>query len=82
MIQTERIAMNNKECIKTYSDSGYLIERDGVQYEEAVDPVNSGREYTETDISIEKDVEATVEDYQEALARLGVDLHEEENVEI
>ena len=32
-----------------YSDSGYMIERDGVRYSEAVDPLNSGRVYTETD---------------------------------
>ena len=33
----------------TYSDSGYMIERDGVRYSEAVDPINSCRLYTETD---------------------------------
>ena len=32
-----------------YSDSGYMIERDGVRYSEAVDPIDSGRLYTETD---------------------------------
>lgn len=36
-----------------YSDSGYLIERDGVRYSEAVDPLDSGRVYTETDDPIE-----------------------------
>ena len=30
-----------------YSDSGYMIERDGVRYSEAVDPIDSGRLYTE-----------------------------------
>ena len=30
-----------------YSDSGYMIERDGVRYSEAVDPLDSGRVYTE-----------------------------------
>ena len=33
----------------TYSDSGYMIERYGVRYSEAVDPIDSGRLYTETD---------------------------------
>ena len=29
----------------TYSDSGYMIERNGVRYSEAVDPLDSGRVY-------------------------------------
>lgn len=33
---------------RTYSDAGYYIERDGVQYVEAIDPADSGRVYTET----------------------------------
>ena len=36
----------------TYSDAGFLIERDGALYEEAVDPIGSGRTYTETDAPI------------------------------
>lgn len=45
-----------------YSDSGYMIERDGARYSEAVDPLESGRVYTETDepINIGTD-EPTVE---------------------
>lgn len=38
---------------RTYSDKGMKIERDGVQYDEAIDPANLGRTYTETDISID-----------------------------
>ena len=37
----------------TYSDSGFMIERDGVRYSEAVDPIDSGRVYTETEELIE-----------------------------
>ena len=36
-----------------YSDSGSMIERDGVRYSEAVDPLESGRLYTETDEPID-----------------------------
>ena len=43
------------ELIRTYSDIGMMIERDGVRYAEAIDPKNSGRVYTETDEPIEKD---------------------------
>ena len=39
-----------------YSDSGYMIERDGVRYSEAVDPFGSDRVYTETENKLpEKD---------------------------
>lgn len=34
---------------RTYSDSGMMIERDGVRYSEAIDPAELGRTYTETD---------------------------------
>lgn len=39
----------------TYSDSGMKIERDGALYDEAVDPLDSGREYTESDTPIEEE---------------------------
>lgn len=57
-----------------YSDSGYMIERSGVRYSEAVDPIDSGRVYTETDEPIEVGMrEATEEDYKAALKILGVE---------
>lgn len=34
---------------RTYSDEGYMIERDGVRYSEAIDPAELNRQYTETD---------------------------------
>jgi hypothetical protein len=37
---------------RTYSDENYYIERDGVKYEEAVDPEGTGRVYIETDEKI------------------------------
>ena len=60
-----------------YSDSGYMIERDGVLYSEAVDPLDSGRLYTETDEPIDVGTkEETVEDYKAALQILGVETEE------
>lgn len=53
MIITEQITINNRQFTKTYSDSGYMVERDGAQYSEAIDPAELGRTYTETDIPIE-----------------------------
>ena len=60
-----------------YSDSGYMIERDGVRYSEAVDPLDSGRLYTETDEPIDVGTkEETVEDYKAVLQILGVETEE------
>lgn len=38
---------------RTYSDAGMKIERDGVRYDEAIDPAELDRHYTETDEPIE-----------------------------
>ena len=53
MIVTEQLTINDRQFTKTYSDSGFYIERDGAQYSEAIDPAEFGRTYTETDIPIE-----------------------------
>lgn len=53
MIKTENMTINGKAFVKTYSDSGYFVERDGVRYSEAFDPAELNRQYTETDESIE-----------------------------
>lgn len=59
MIITENVIINGTEFVRTYSDKGYYVEREGVQYSEAIDPIGSGREYTETNISVE-DVLTTI----------------------
>ena len=57
----------------TYSDAGMMIERNGARYSEALDPLNSGRDYIETDEPIEVVTEeATEADYQNALREMGV----------
>lgn len=53
MIKTESLTINGKPFIRTYSDSGYMIERDGIRYSEAIDPAEFNRQYTETDEPIE-----------------------------
>lgn len=50
--------IDGTNLIRTYSDKGNYIERDGVKYAEAVDPEKFHREYTETDEPIEKEEEA------------------------
>ena len=53
MIVVENMTINGQEFTKTYSDGGYVIERNGVRYSEAIDPVELNRKYTETDELIE-----------------------------
>ena len=48
MIKIEVEEIRGTEFKKTYSDAGYMIERDGVRYGVAYDPVDSDRTYTET----------------------------------
>lgn len=52
MLKTEKVTYSGKEYIRTWSDKEMMIERDGAMYEEAIDPVDSGRTYTETDQAI------------------------------
>ena len=56
MIVTEQLTINDRQFTKTYSDSGYMVERENVQYSEAIDPSEFGRTYTETDIPVEAEL--------------------------
>jgi hypothetical protein len=53
MIIRENINIGGRAFVKTYSDLGMMVERDGVRYSEAIDPAEFGRVYTETDERIE-----------------------------
>ena len=55
MIRTETITIGEKQFIRTYSDRGMMIHGGFPEgnYDEAVDPAELGRVYTETDIPIE-----------------------------
>ena len=72
MIKTELLTINERLFVKTYSDKGMMIQRDGVRYEEAIDPAGSGRTYTESDTPREAQTAATEADYQDALREMGV----------
>lgn len=49
MIQTEFIEINGRSLVRTYSSIGRMVEnQDGVRYIEAIDPIGTGRLYTET----------------------------------
>lgn len=49
MVITETVEINNKTYIRNYSDQGLFIERDGIKYAEAIDPMGTDRVYTETE---------------------------------
>lgn len=48
MIKIEILVINDVIFTKTTSDQGYKIEREGVLYDEAIDPAYLNRSYTET----------------------------------
>lgn len=77
MVIYENYGTNKKgvALTKAYSDQGVYIERDGVEYSEAIDPTELHREYAETDKPID-DTEATAKDYEAALGEMGVDLND------
>ena len=49
MLITELIEINDTTYIHNYSDQGCYIERDGIKYAVAIDPVGTDRIYTETE---------------------------------
>ena len=69
MIVTEfyRTREDGVRLVRTYSDAGKMIERDGVLYEEAIDPEDSGRVYVESDETVEVDAETALAELTEVL---------------
>ena len=66
MIITETITINGKQFTKNYSDAGFYIQKVGTNeiYSEAVDPIDSGRTYIETDKLIDDiDEEINADDF-------------------
>lgn len=59
MIITEKVTIRNRDFIRTYSDEGRYVVRDGVSYSEAIDPIGTGRVYTEGEIMPEEVTDMT-----------------------
>ena len=80
MIKTENIYVNGLALVRTYSDSNRMIRQDstGNIYSEAVDPVGSGRTYTETDTPIEQTEDDRVAQLEEDSKALKILLGKEE----
>lgn len=58
MIVTENFKVGERDFIRTYSNSGRYVVRDGIEYSEACDPAEFGRQYTEGDLMPVDDSEA------------------------
>lgn len=80
MIKTENIYVNGRTLVRTYSDANRMIRQDstGNIYSEAVDPVGSGRTYTETDTPIEQTEDDRVAQLEEDSKALKILLGKEE----
>ena len=60
MIITEKVNIRNRDFIRTTSDEGRYVVRDGVSYSEAIDPLESGRVYTEGEVMPEEVTDLSV----------------------
>ena len=80
MIKSETITINGLALVRTYSDANRMIQQDGTEivYTEAVDPIGSGRTYTETDIVIDRTEEERMAQLEEDSKALKIILGEEE----
>lgn len=61
MIIQEQI---ENDLVKTYSNAGFMIRKKGTEelYSEAIDPKKFNREYEETDIKIDEEIDEVLED--------------------
>ena len=60
----QEIIEGNTTLVKTYSDKGVMIRKKGTDeiYSEAIDPKKFNREYEETDIPIDQEIDEELED--------------------
>ena len=75
MIITEIVTINGRQFVYTHSDDGMKIERDGIEYDEAYDPIDTGRVYTETTHIIEtvtEDIEELKQKYAEVVQKYNI----------
>lgn len=50
MIVQEHFDVSGRDFVRTYSDAGRYVVRDGESYSEACDPAEFGRTYTEGEL--------------------------------
>ena len=72
MIKREIVEIDGRKFVHTWSDDDYTIIRDGIEYDEAYDPIDTGRIYAETTHIIEtvtEDIEELKEKYTEVVQK-------------
>lgn len=59
MLVTEEITIGSKRYIHNYSDAGFYIQKVGTEefYEDAIDALDTGYNYVETDKKIKEEIE-------------------------
>ena len=74
MIIQENIDIDGRHFVRTFSDSGRYVVRDGVEYSEAYDPAEFGRTYTEGELipPAETDLANKTEDYDSGIPVLPI----------
>lgn len=65
MIVIQNVTINNTPFTYTYSNAGRYVVRDGISYEQAYDPAQFGRTYTQGDL-IQTVGESADDDYATA----------------
>lgn len=73
-----RVREDGVELCRTYSDKNMMIERDGIRYSEAIDPVELGRVYTETDEPIEPATDEATEVVEDGTVKALFDFYDVE----
>lgn len=63
MIQTEQVTIGNVQFTRTWSDANRYVVRDGASYDEAFDPTELNRTYTEGDIIHDEEESSDIADY-------------------
>lgn len=58
MIVQTHFDVNGRNFIRTVSDAGRYVVRDGVEYSEACDPAEFGRTYTEGELMSDEEIES------------------------
>lgn len=66
-IKIETFYINGREFTRTYSDANRYVVRDGVEYDEANDPSEFGRVYTEGNLKSTEEIEADAQEIVDIL---------------
>ena len=72
MIVQEHFDVNGRDFVRTTSDAGRYVVRDGVSYSEACDPAEFGRQYTEGELMPDEEREMQAEELLNILLGEGV----------